>query len=156
MLSVVRWLAAAALVGIGRIRFTTSVNTLGALVATVASTLLVLRVGLIGVPLGQLASLALTTPLLLSGFRKGASARLIREVVIVAVPISTSIVAGGLLMLLPLPPGVRAVLVAGLVSIVYASVTWWIAADWLRVSVREEVEPVRIALALPPRGHRKV
>jgi O-antigen/teichoic acid export membrane protein len=152
MLSVVRWLAAAALVGIGRIRFTTSVNTLGALVATVASALLVLRFGLIGVPLGQFASLMLTTPLLLSGFRRGASASLIREVAAVAVPIATSIVAGGLLMLLPLPPGMRAVLVAGMVSIVYATVTWWVAADWLRASVREEVAPVWIAF--PLRGHR--
>ncbi|HYR96706.1 MAG TPA: oligosaccharide flippase family protein [Candidatus Binatus sp.] len=139
MLASVRRLAVAALIGIGRVRFTAQVSAAGALVAVGASTILVLRVGFVGVPLGQLAGIALAVPWLLSGLRPGAQARILRGGLAVLAPMAAAIAAGSLTTLVPLAPAARGLVTAGVISAVYAAVAWRVGPEWLRSGVRAEV-----------------
>jgi O-antigen/teichoic acid export membrane protein len=146
MIGVVRWLASVALVGIGRVGRATRVSAVGSVVATAASVLLVLRFGFIGAPLGQLAGVAVATPLSLLGIRAGMGRILYREAAPVLPSMAVGIGVGALAMILPLHPSLRGPVVAGLMTIAYLVVAWRTAPAWLRVSLREERAALRSAL----------
>jgi O-antigen/teichoic acid export membrane protein len=137
MVASVRWLASAALVGIGRVRFNTTVSVVAAVVAIGTSALLVLWVGIVGVPLGQLAGIALATPWLLRGLGPGTQRRVLRGMVTLLSPMTAALAAGGLVLLAPLESTPRALVAAAAVSVAYAVVAWRAGPEWLRSAVRE-------------------
>ncbi len=142
MLATVRWIASSALVGLGRMRFTAQVMTVTSLLAVGSSVLLVLWLGVLGVPLGQLVGMAVSAPWLLAGLRPGTSARVLRQASRVFIPMGTSMAAGAVAALLPVEPAARGVITAGVVTVVYCGVAWRLGADWLRAIAREELQPM--------------
>jgi PST family polysaccharide transporter len=145
-LAAVRWLGAAALVGIGRIRFTLHVSIAASAIAIAASALLVVRLGAVGVPIGQLAGIAVATPWLLHGIRPGTASRTLRASLPVLAPVCVAIAAGTLAGLAPLAPGLRGLFTAGVTSAVYAAATWSAGPRWLRASVREDLALASVRL----------
>lgn len=145
ILASVRRLAWAALVGLGRVRFTAKVSTVVAIVAVGACVVLVPRLGIVGVPLGQLAGIALATPWLLRGIGRGTLIRVLRAVLPAAAPIVASIAVGSAFVArAPLAPSARGVVAAAVMAVVYAAVAWATGPRWLRAGVREEIAlPVR-------------
>lgn len=148
MLISVRWLVNAAVIGVGHGRFAAKVSTVAAAIAVIASILLVLRLGIIGVPLGQFLGIALATPWLLRGLRPGAATLVLRASLPILISIAVAILAGGLVLLAPLPSAQRGLVTGAIVSLVYLGVAWAVAAPWLRAAVREEI-------ALPGRWLRR-
>ena len=142
MLATVRWIASSALVGLGRMRFTAQVMTVTSLLAVGSSVLLVLWLGVLGVPLGQLVGMAVSAPWLLAGLRPGTSARVLRQAYRVFIPMGTSMAAGAVAALLPVEPAARGVITAGVVTVVYCGVAWRLGGDWLRAIAREELQPM--------------
>jgi len=138
-LAAVRWLGAAALVGIGRIRFTLNVSIVASVVAIAASVLLVVRHGAMGVPIGQLAGIAVATPWLLHGIRPGTASRTLSASLPVFAPICAGICAGALAGLAPLPPVLRGLFTAGIAASAYLAAAWSAGPRWLRASVREDL-----------------
>lgn len=141
MLATVRWIASSALIGLGRIRFTAQVMTLTSILAVASSVVLVLGLGVLGVPTGQLVGMAVSAPWLLAGLSPGTSARVLRQASSVLIPMGTSMAAGAVTTLLPVAPVARGVITAGVVSVVYACVAWRVGPDWLRAIVRQELQP---------------
>jgi O-antigen/teichoic acid export membrane protein len=139
MLASVRWLANAAVIGVGRGRFAAKVSMIAAVTAVVASILLVLRLGIIGVPLGQFLGIALATPWLLWGLRPGAATLVLRASLPVLISIAVAIFSGAVVVLAPLPSAQRGIVTGATVSLVYIGVAWAVAAPWLRAAVREEI-----------------
>jgi PST family polysaccharide transporter len=139
MLASVRLLASAALVGVGRVRFTATVSTAVAAVAIGTSVVLVLRLGFVGVPLGQLAGLGLAAPWLLAGLGPGTLGRVLRGALPVLPPLAAALAAGGLCLLAPLPPPARGLVTAGVTAAAYGAAAWWAGPEWLRSSVRAEI-----------------
>ncbi|HUF70193.1 MAG TPA: oligosaccharide flippase family protein [Longimicrobiales bacterium] len=148
LLASVRWLANAAIVGVGRARFAARVSASSAGVAIALSVILVLKIGFLGVPIGQLAGIAIATPWLLRGLRPGTPALVLRAALPVLVPVASALAAGALARLLPLPPAPRGLLTAGVAAATYVATTWWTGGQWLRSTVLEE-------LALPARLLRR-
>jgi PST family polysaccharide transporter len=134
-----RWLAAAALIATGRAAFTTRVSAVAALVSITASIVLVLHIGLLGVPIGQLAGIAVATPWLLSGLRPTALAGLLRHAFTVIAPVTAAMAAGALALLIPLEPAARGVTTAAIVCLVFIAAAWWTGPPWLRSLVRDEI-----------------
>jgi PST family polysaccharide transporter len=147
LLAAIRWISTSALVGLGRMRFTARVTSVTSVVSVVASVLLVLRVGALGVPIGQMIGLALAIPWLLVGLRRSAPARVLGHTPWVLLPIVTAIAVGSGVMLAPVAPAVRGLLTAGIMTLVYAALVWWCGPEWLRTGVRRE-------FAMPGRWRR--
>ena len=147
LLAAIRWISTSALVGLGRMRFTARVTSVTSVIAVVASVLLVLRLGALGVPLGQMVGLAVAAPWLLAGLRPSAPARVLGQAPWVLVPIAAGLAFGLLVARAPLASAPRGLLTAGAVTLVYGAVAWWSGPAWLRASVREE-----LALASRPPG----
>jgi O-antigen/teichoic acid export membrane protein len=139
MLASVQWLANAAVIAVGRGRFAAKVGTVAAVIAVGASALLVLEFGIVGVPLGQLAGIALATPWLLVGLHPRATSQVVRATLPVLVPVAGAIAAGSLVLLAPLAATPRGLLSGATVALVYLGVAWAVAAPWLRAAIREEV-----------------
>jgi teichuronic acid exporter len=139
LLAAIRWIATSALVGLGRIRFIARLTSVTAVIAVVASIILVLRVGALGVPLGQMAALAVAAPWFLSGLRPSAPARLLGHTPWVLVPIVVAIAVGSGVAQAPMASAARGLLTAGVMTLVYGVVVWWAGPEWLRTGVREEL-----------------
>jgi hypothetical protein len=142
-------LASTALIGIGRAHLTPRVSAVGAIVAILTSVVLVLRIGFLGVPLGQLVAVLVATPWLLEALRPGATARVLRGTLGGLVPLGLAAAAGAFLLLLqPAPGPVRGLVAATVICGVYLGTAWRLGPAWLRAVVREE-------LALPALGLRR-
>jgi O-antigen/teichoic acid export membrane protein len=135
----VRWITMSALIGLGRVRFIAEVTTVAAVVAVVASVVLVFWVGALGVPLGQLLGVAVAAPWLLTGLRPGAAARVLRGALPVFAPVAAAIAAGAVAILAPVEPAVRGLVTAAVMTTVYVGVAWWAGPEWLRAGGREEL-----------------
>ena len=149
MIASVHGLASAALIGIGRAHLTARVSAVAALVAIVTSIALVLRIGIVGVPLGQLAGTLVATPWLLQGLRSGAPARLLRGALGGLVPLGVGTAAGALCLLLPAPGAVRGLVAAAVIGGVYLATAWRVGPAWLRGAVREELALPALRLRRP-------
>lgn len=132
----VRWLASNALLGIGRIGFTVTVNAVMAVVSIGASTLLLAHLGGIGVPLGQLVGLALGTPWLLSGLRAGHVGRMLRHTRVVILPLTAAIAVGAVPVLWIGTGLVRGPVAAAVAAVAFTAVAWYSGPAWLRESIR--------------------
>lgn len=139
MVASLRWFITSALLALGRARFTARVTTVTALVSVAASVLLVLRIGFLGVPIGQLLGVAIAVPLLLQGFGSGVPARVMRQALRTCVPVAPAIGAGAAAMLVPTDPASRGLLAAAVVTLVFSATAWWTAPRWLRARVHEEI-----------------
>ncbi len=139
LLAAIRWISTSALVGLGRLRVTARVASVTSVIAVVASVLFVLRVGALGVPLGQIVGLAVAAPWLLAGLRPGAAARVLKHAPWVLIPILAAIAAGAVVALAPVASAPRGLLTAGVVTLVYGAVVWWSGPAWLRAGVRREL-----------------
>jgi len=147
MIACVRRLAIAALTGVGRIRFAAHVGAVATLISVGSSIVLVLGIGFIGVPLGQLAGMVIATPWLLSGLRAGGPGRVIRAALDGLKPLGAGVVAGGFCLLLPAATPARGLVAAAVISVVYLATAWLAGPEWLRAVAREE-------LAVPALGVR--
>jgi PST family polysaccharide transporter len=139
MVTAVQWLANAAVIAVGRARFAAEVSTATAVLSVGGSAILVLAFGIVGVPLGRLAGLALATPWLLVGLRPRASFQVLREALPVLVPVAGALAGGALVLLAPLPSAPRGLVSGATVAIIYLVIAWAVAAPWLRSFIREEV-----------------
>ena len=145
----VRSLASAALIGSGRIPYATRASVVGGLVTISTSILLVVWIGFIGVPVGQLAGALVVTPILLKGLGSGVIRSVIAQSRNVVAPLVFGLAAGSMVMLLPLPMIGR--LTAGAaVGFSYIAIAWRVSPSWLRNAVREEILTVRGRPTPPP------
>lgn len=149
MFASVRWLTASALLAIGRARFTARVTTVTAIVSVAASILLVLRIGLLGVPVGQLAGILIAIPWLLRGLGPATAGHLMRQALVVFASVTAAIVAGAATMLLPAHPATRGLMAAAVVTLVFTAAAWWTGPRWLRAIVREELARPVLRLRRP-------
>jgi PST family polysaccharide transporter len=140
-----RVIVGAALVGLGRMVFTARVTTIGAVTTIVASVALVLTIGFMGVPLGQLAGAAVMLPWLVAGLGPGALGRVLLPATTALLPMGAALAVGGAVHLAPLSPPLRGLLTAGVMTLVYAAVTWWAGPPWLRATAWDELAVVRAA-----------
>lgn len=139
----VRVIMTSALVGLGRVRFTARVIAVAALVSLASSVLLVFAVGFLGVPLGLIVGLHVAVPWLSTGLGPGVGARILRHAKPVLAPVGAAIAVGAVALLAPVPPAVRGLLVAAVMSATYAGAAWCVGPEWLRAGVREEIAPAR-------------
>jgi O-antigen/teichoic acid export membrane protein len=149
MIASVRSLAATALTGVGRIRFGARVSAVAALVAVGTSIVLVLRIGFLGVPLGQLAGILVATPWLLGGLRPGAPGRVLRGALAGLKPLGFGIAAGGLCLLLMAASPARGLVAGAVVSVAYLAIAWRSGPEWLRAAAREELAVPALRLRRP-------
>lgn len=134
-----RRITATALIGLGRARLGARVTALTSALAVATSVVLVLAIGPIGVPIGQLVGTAICVPLLLRGLHPGATAAILGPVVVVLVPIVAAVAAGTWVASLPMPVLSRTLLVPALAATGYVAAGWWVAPAWLIATVRGEV-----------------
>ena len=135
----VRVIVTAALAGLGRARLVAQVSVAAAVASLVASIVLVLRFGPIGVPLGQLAGAACVLPFLLAGLGAGATRRILAAASAAVVPIAVAVLVGLAASAMPLEAAPRGVLTAGLATLAYAAAVWWAGPRWLRGAASEEL-----------------
>ncbi|MEO6028221.1 MAG: oligosaccharide flippase family protein [Candidatus Binatia bacterium] len=143
-----------ALIGLGRMAFATRIGTCGAAVTLLASAALVLMIGPLGVPIGQLAGAALTLPWLVSGLGPGAFGRVIGPARAIVAPAAVALVvgtavryAGAAALGDSLAPGFRGLLTAGTMTLAYLATAWWYGPEWLRRAARGEALPSGDAVA---------
>lgn len=139
MLASVRWFTTSALLALGRATFTARVTTVTAIVSVVASVLLVVRIGFVGVPIGQFLGIAIATPWLLRGLGPTTPARVLRQTVGVLVPMALAGAAGAASLQVPADSASRGLLAAAVVMVVFGAAAWWTGPHWLRARVREEL-----------------
>jgi PST family polysaccharide transporter len=139
MLASLRWFTTSALLALGRARFTVRVTTVTAIGSVVASVLLVLRIGFLGVPVGQLLGVMIAVPWLLRGLGPAMPARLLRQAIAVFVPMALSLGAGAAAMQVSAGSATRGLIAAAVVALVFSGAAWWAGPGWLRARVREEV-----------------
>jgi len=133
LLVAVRVIVGTALVGLGRMVYTARASSVGALVTIGASVALVMVLGPLGVPLGQLAGAAVTLPLMVHGLGDRSSARILGPAARGLCPIAAAAGVGLGVQATTLSPPLR-----GLVA-------WWTGPAWMRTTTWRE-------LALAPRA----
>jgi len=135
-----RWVTATALIALGRVRLTTQVAVVTSVLSVAASVGLVMRVGPIGVPIGQLLGVLVALPWLLTrGFGPRGLSRVLQPSLSVAVALAAAVAVGATALQAPLAVGARVLVTTGLMTGAYAVVAWWMGPPWLRASVREEL-----------------
>ncbi len=155
LLVAVRVVVSAALTGLGRTMVIARVGVATTIATIVVSIPLVLWVGPIGVPLGQLAGAAGVLPFLLAGLGTGSLALVVKSAATAVLPMAGAIAAGVVTqmpaaqslilstlaptLLSALLPAFRGLFTAGVMTLVYAAVVWLTGPRWLRDSVREEL-----------------
>ena len=139
MLASVRWFTTSALLALGRATFTARVTTVTAIISVIASVLLVVRIGFLGVPIGQFLGIVIATPWLLRGLGPTTPARVLRQTVGVFVPMALAGAAGAAALQVPADPASRGLLAAAVVTVVFGAAAWWTGPHWLRARVREEL-----------------
>jgi O-antigen/teichoic acid export membrane protein len=137
-----RVIVGTALVGLGRVVFAARVSAIGALVTIVASVGLVVAVGGVGVPLGQLVGASVTLPWLTAGLGRGAIVRVLAPALAVLVPIGAAVGVGLVVHGTALAPPLRGFVTATTMTLAYGAVAWWAAPPWLRTVAWQEI-PLR-------------
>ncbi len=133
-----RVIVGTALVGLGRMVYAARVSVIGALVTIVASAALVLAVGAIGIPLGQLVGAVVLLPALTAGLERGAVVRVLAPALMALVPMGTAVALGVLVHGTALAAPVRGLVTAGGMTLVYLAATWWAGPSWLRTLAWQE------------------
>jgi PST family polysaccharide transporter len=135
-----RWVSATALIALGRVRLTAQVAVVTSVLSIAVSVILAMSIGPIGVPIGQLLGVLVALPWLLArGFGRQGPSRVLRPSLPVAGAVAAAVAVGAIALQIPLAPGARVLLAAGLMTGAYAAVAWWTGPSWLRVAVREEL-----------------
>jgi hypothetical protein len=114
--------------------------SIAAAVATIgASIVLVLRLGPIGVPLGQLAGASVVLPFLVAGLGAGGTRRVVAAAATALAPMTAALLVGLVAARAPLDPGARGLVTAGVSTLVYVATAWWAGPRWLRDAARDEL-----------------
>lgn len=133
-----RVIVATALVGLGRMVYVARVSAIGALVTIGASAGLVLAVGAIGIPLGQLVGAIVLLPALTAGLERGAVARVLGPASVALVPIGLAVGVGVLVHRADLAAPARGVVTAAVMTLVYLAAAWRTGPGWLRTVAWQE------------------
>jgi O-antigen/teichoic acid export membrane protein len=136
----VRIIVTAALAGLGRTQHVARVGVAAALTTIIASVPLVLALGPIGVPLGQLAGAAAVLPFLISGLGAGVTRRVAAAAATAVVPMLLAAVAGLAARAAPLDAELRGLLTAAVATLAYTAGAWWAGPRWIRDAAREELD----------------
>lgn len=147
MMASVRGIASAAIIGLGRVRLIAWVSLVASLVAIATSALLVLQLGLIGVPLGQFAGILVATPWLLRGAGRSVPTRVLVAAFTALWPLLAAGVIGRLCLGIPIADAARVAFATAMMTFAYLAVVWWAGPGWLRAMVRDEVAVSRLAMA---------
>ena len=139
LLVALRIIVSAALAGLGRMMVIAHISVVTALTTIAASVLLVIWLGPIGVPLGQLIGAAAALPLLSAALDAGAMSRVATAARAALAPAAVAIVVGLLIHLAPLGPMLRGLSTAAGMSVAYAAIVWLSGPLWLRETAREEL-----------------
>jgi PST family polysaccharide transporter len=138
-LGAVRRISVTALAGLGRARVAVRVTALASALGVATSLAGVVTIGFLGVPIGHMVAAGLAVPLLLGQLRRGAAAKVLRPAAALLAPAGCASAIGALALAAPLAPGPRALVAAGSMGLAYAAVGWWIAPQWLREALREQI-----------------
>jgi hypothetical protein len=122
------------------------VSVAAALVTILASVGLVLRLGFIGVPLGQLVGAAVVLPLLMAGLGAGVMRRVLVSASVVVLPMIAAISVGLATNAATVGPTLGGLVTAAVMTVVYVATAWWAGPGWLRAAAREEFESVRVSI----------
>ena len=139
LLVAVRVIVSAALAGLGRTMVVARVSVATALATLAASVPLVLWLGPIGVPLGQIVGAAGILPFLIGGIGGGTMARVLAAARPVLLPMAAAIPVGLLAHRAPFDPMLRGLLTAGTMTLTYLAVVWWSGPTWLREAAQREL-----------------
>jgi O-antigen/teichoic acid export membrane protein len=158
LLVAVRVVVSAALTGLGRTMVIARVGVATTIATIVVSVPLVLWLGPIGVPLGQLVGAAGVLPFLLAGLGSGTLPLVLRAASTALLPMAVAVVVGAVAqvsavqsivaqtmaptLLSESSPAFRGLFTAGSMTLAYAAVIWLTGPRWLRDSVREELARV--------------
>jgi PST family polysaccharide transporter len=140
----VRAVVTTALAGLGRTMLVARVSVATAVATIAASVALVLSLGPIGVPLGQLVGATVVVPLLARGLGPHGMARVLRAARTALPPASVAVLVGLLTSLTPLDAAPRGLVTAGVVTVTYCLVAWWMAPAWMRGAVRGLLARARV------------
>jgi O-antigen/teichoic acid export membrane protein len=135
----VRIIVTAALAGLGRTRLVARVSVAAAVATIAASIVLVLRLGPIGVPLGQLAGAAVVLPFLVAGLGTGVTRRVVAAAATALAPFAAALLVGLVAGRAPLDPAARGLVTAGASTLAYCATAWWAGPRWLRDAARDEL-----------------
>jgi PST family polysaccharide transporter len=146
-----------ALVGLGRMAFAARVSMVAAAATLLASVALVLGVGPLGVPFGQLVGAAIALPWLVSGIAPGALGRVLPSARAIVAPMVAALAVGAGVYLAgnatfgeALLPGVRGLVAAGTMTLAFGATAWWRGPVWLReVALSELLAAVQPAADRP-------
>ena len=122
------------------------VSVAAAFVTILASVGLVLGLGFIGVPLGQLVGAAIVLPLLLAGLGAGVMRQVRVSASVIVLPMIVSICVGLVANAVAVVPTFGGLVAAGAMTVAYVATAWWAGPDWLRAAAREELESVRMSI----------
>ena len=142
----VRTVATTALAGLGRMMLIARVSVAAAFVTILASVGLVLGLGFIGVPLGQLVGAAIVLPLLMAGLGAGVMRRVLVSASVIVLPMVAAISVGLAANAAAAGPTLGGLVTAGAMTAVYVATAWWAGPEWLRAAAREELESVRMSI----------
>jgi O-antigen/teichoic acid export membrane protein len=133
-----RVIVGTALVGLGRMVHAARVSALGAVVTIVASVVLVLALGAIGIPLGQLVGAAVLLPALTAGLGRGAVVRVLAPALVALAPMGASVGVGLGVHQVALAAPLRGLVTAAAMTLAYLATTWWAGPTWLRTVAWQE------------------
>jgi O-antigen/teichoic acid export membrane protein len=141
LVDVIQWVVGVTLNSTGSVRSVTRIVFLKSGLQIVLSVPLVVVIGFNGAPAAYLASAVVVTPWLVRLFRLGVGRHLVLQLRWIVIPFAASIAAGAPLLFAPLPTGVRAAAVTGVVSLVFTGVAWLAKPSWLSASLRGAPTP---------------
>ncbi len=136
LFDVIAWVVSISLNSIGKVQFATRLILARSIGSVTLSLPLVYLLGFIGAPIAILISSAFTVPRLLLGFGKSAPVRVLSQIVWLIVPVLGSVMAGSLVMRLPLSHHIQAVAATTAVALVYAALAWISGPKAMRTSVQ--------------------
>lgn len=128
----VRVIVTTALAGMGRTMLVGRMTMWGALATIVASIALVPAIGMLGVPLGQLAGAAVVLPALVAGLGPNAMSSVRRASAAALLPTSLAIGVGIAVRFLPLSAAARGILTAVAMAVAFTAATWTMGPRWIR------------------------
>jgi hypothetical protein len=128
----VRVIVTTALAGMGRTMLVGRMTMWGALATIGASIALVPAIGMLGVPLGQLAGAAVVLPALVAGLGPNAVSSVRRAAAAAGLPTSLAIAVGIAGRFQPLSAGARGILTAVAMAVAFTAATWTMGPRWIR------------------------
>jgi O-antigen/teichoic acid export membrane protein len=131
LLTALRVIVMTALAGVGRTALIGRMTIWGAIATIAASIALVPALGMIGVPLGQLAGTAVVLPVLIAGLGGGAAASVRRAAGAAVGPTMAAALSGFATSQAPLDPAVRGFVTAIVMVVAFGATLWTLGPRWL-------------------------